>query len=428
MKKVVTGIMLTMLIVSTLTLVFNIQTTRAEFVPEVYLIDINGVGTWWSYVDSTSIAQAAKALFEANGYRVEIVNDLVSLNFLVNNPPDNVIVINTHGEIMPMPPSWPNWDTYFVKLGNNVKDHGWIFVSTVGYPFFYYDQGSGMVAVGGSGVNTFLSVVEGLEVACKIVMHWDPLYGAYLTETGEKAASRMGISLPSRIITVRPARWSVDPDYVFYMQFDDPWAQEGFKYGASAVSMGNGFFLLNGFGGRNVDLPPGVPPYTNQTIGEAAAAFSAYILSKKLGKPPVIIPTVDINPDTLNLRSGGKWIMAYIELSEGYDVNEINVSSVMLNDSIQAEFSRIAIGDYDNDTIPDLMVKFDRAKVISYIMANVDITKLFEERFTTITLTITGCLKDGTSFRGSKTIRIIMQTPRCWRFIKTTGNTPNMKQ
>jgi len=34
--------------------------------------------------------------------------------------------------------------------------------------------------------------------------------------------------------------------------------------------------------------------------------------------PPVITATVDIDPDTLNLRSRGKWITAYIQLLEGY--------------------------------------------------------------------------------------------------------------
>ena len=50
------------------------------------------------------------------------------------------------------------------------------------------------------------------------------------------------------------------------------------------------------------------------------------------------------------------------------------------------------------------MVKFDRAQVISYILDNIDI----EERFTTATLTITGKLNDGTPFKGSDTVKIIL--------------------
>jgi len=124
--------------------------------------------------------------------------------------------------------------------------------------------------------------------------------------------------------------------------------------------------------------------------------------------PSLIPATIDIDPDTLNLRSRGKWITCYIELPEDYNVRDIDVSTIKLNDTICAQPRPIAIGDYDNDTIPDLMVKFNRTEVISYILANVDIT----ERFMTITLTVTGKLNDGTPFQGSDTIRIILPTPR----------------
>lgn len=123
---------------------------------------------------------------------------------------------------------------------------------------------------------------------------------------------------------------------------------------------------------------------------------------------PPPITTVNIHPQTLNLWSKGKWITAYIELPEGYDVNDINVTTIMLNDTIPVELRPIAIGDYDNNTIPDLMVKFDRAEVTSHILANVNMTKLYEERFMTITLSITGYLNDDIPFQGSDTIRIIL--------------------
>jgi len=127
--------------------------------------------------------------------------------------------------------------------------------------------------------------------------------------------------------------------------------------------------------------------------------------------PAMLSASVDIKPDTLNLRSRGKWVTGYIELPEGYSVSDINVSTILLNDTIPADIEApIAIGDYDDDGIPDLMVKFDRAEVTSYILANVNMTKLFEERFMTITLTITGYLNDGTPFQGGDTNKVIYRT------------------
>jgi hypothetical protein len=123
--------------------------------------------------------------------------------------------------------------------------------------------------------------------------------------------------------------------------------------------------------------------------------------------PEKLSAIIDIVPDTLNLWSNGKWITCYIELPGGYDVSEVNATTILLNNTIQVEPCPIAIGDYDEDGIPDLMVKFDRAEVVSYILANVDLTKLFEERFMAITLTVTGKLNDDTPFQGNDAIRII---------------------
>ena len=89
--------------------------------------------------------------------------------------------------------------------------------------------------------------------------------------------------------------------------------------------------------------------------------------------------TIDVKPDMLILKGKG-WITCYIELPECYNVSDINVYSIMLNDTLPVDTEApTAIGDYDNDTITDLMVKFDGAKVISYILANIDVIELFEE-------------------------------------------------
>jgi parallel beta-helix repeat protein len=121
-----------------------------------------------------------------------------------------------------------------------------------------------------------------------------------------------------------------------------------------------------------------------------------------------ITATVSIIPNTLNLRSNLKYVTAYIELPEGYNVSDINVSSILLNNTIPVDpDAPTTIGDYDSDGIPDLMVKFNGTEVIEYILRNINMTQLIEERFMTITLTVTGKLKDGTPFQGSDTIKIV---------------------
>jgi len=106
--------------------------------------------------------------------------------------------------------------------------------------------------------------------------------------------------------------------------------------------------------------------------------------------------TIDIDPDTLNLTSKGRWITAYIELPAGYNVADIDVPALLLNDSVQAESKPASIGDDDNDGILDLMAKFDRAAVEGLL----EVSEKVE-------ITVSGSLTDGTQFLGIDIIRVI---------------------
>lgn len=106
--------------------------------------------------------------------------------------------------------------------------------------------------------------------------------------------------------------------------------------------------------------------------------------------------TIDIDPDTLNLTSKGRWITAYIELPAGYNVADIDVSTLLLNGSVQAESKPASIGDEDNDGIVDLMAKFDRAAVE-------DLLEVGEN----VEITVSGSLINGTQIVGIDIIRVI---------------------
>lgn len=117
--------------------------------------------------------------------------------------------------------------------------------------------------------------------------------------------------------------------------------------------------------------------------------------------PPVIMATLDIEPHTLNLGSKNEWITADIELPEGYNVSDIVVSTIRLNETIPAELEFTVVGDYDNDTIPDLMVKFNRATAAEFILSEGLMTG-------NVTLTVSGNLMDGNPFQGSAVITVRM--------------------
>ena len=108
----------------------------------------------------------------------------------------------------------------------------------------------------------------------------------------------------------------------------------------------------------------------------------------------LVTATVDIKPDTLNLKSKGKWVTVYIELPTGYDVGDIDVSTVKLEGTVSPEPKPTELGDYDTDGIADLMVKFDRAAVATAV-------EVGEET----ELVVSGEVA-GTPFEGSDTIRV----------------------
>lgn len=121
--------------------------------------------------------------------------------------------------------------------------------------------------------------------------------------------------------------------------------------------------------------------------------------------PEEIPATVDIDPDTLNLKSNGQWVTAYIELAEGYHVEDIDVSTVMINNTISVDpDGPTTIGDYDLDGVPDLMVKFERACIIEWLGA----MDYSEEtgKSCLITVSITGNVLD-VPFEGPNTIKML---------------------
>ena len=110
-------------------------------------------------------------------------------------------------------------------------------------------------------------------------------------------------------------------------------------------------------------IPSGqpVPPFTRSAIATAAVS----------GVPDFLVATVEYGPETINLKSNGNYVTAYIELPEGYspydiDLNTLSLAGVddrLVVPFIEAEAKFVStpkVGDFDSDGREDLMVKFSR--------------------------------------------------------------------
>lgn len=115
--------------------------------------------------------------------------------------------------------------------------------------------------------------------------------------------------------------------------------------------------------------------------------------------PGPISATVDITPNTLNLKSLGNFITASIELPDEFNVNQIDGNTVQISaidehsiEPISADKTMVEGIESDNC----LLAKFDRKDLINVLVPGDEVN-----------ITIEGLLTNGEKFTGVDTLRVI---------------------
>jgi hypothetical protein len=104
----------------------------------------------------------------------------------------------------------------------------------------------------------------------------------------------------------------------------------------------------------------------------------------------------DFTPNTLNLKAHGMWVTGFLEPAAPFAASAIDVSSIRLNGTVPVDpGAPTAIGDHDNNGVPDLMVKFNRADA-----------ELTLSQGNNVPVTVTGTV-DGHCFIGTDEIRVV---------------------
>jgi parallel beta-helix repeat protein len=106
----------------------------------------------------------------------------------------------------------------------------------------------------------------------------------------------------------------------------------------------------------------------------------------------ILLVTLDIDPDTLNLKSNGRWITVYITLPEGMEASDIEFDTISLGDGTFE-----VGGEYGEVDSNECKTKFDRSELEDQIGGPNE----------ALELTLKGELTDGTPLTGSDTIRVI---------------------
>ncbi len=127
--------------------------------------------------------------------------------------------------------------------------------------------------------------------------------------------------------------------------------------------------------------------YPRMSYNDLGSGELRYAVRSELPPEPSRSLTLDIDPDTLNLKSKGRWITAYLS-AESASVHDIDISSILLQDTLAPER-----WDYQDDV---LMLKFDRQALIAML-----------EVGESVEIKLSGKWKDGTAFEAYDYIRVI---------------------
>jgi hypothetical protein len=131
----------------------------------------------------------------------------------------------------------------------------------------------------------------------------------------------------------------------------------------------------------------------------AAVSWVGHTVSVLLNRsrPPVrpVAMEFDVTPGTLDPASRGRWVTGFLEPPQPLAAGDIDLPSIRLNGSLPVDASApTALGDHDEDGVPDLMVKFDRVAVEPTVSEG-----------ESVRVTITGTV-GGKAFSGADTIRV----------------------
>jgi hypothetical protein len=234
---------------------------------DLYVINIQNIQCHF-VGNKSAIQTAANNMAAGHGLNHHSISSYAALNALLQNPPRNVILVNTHGEIMPVPRG-RNWRSFYSDMAKAVKSNGWILVNVGGYPFFYERSIQLRHQVGPDGLNTFLSAGN-VSANCMASANVD------FTSDGLnviRLASMTG--LPHTIPSSRCARWQGVSQLIAFLR-------SGNLCGASAIRIGRGWFVHVGLSSTLgfANPTPQQLAFGDAVLGNLGVASALYVAGR----------------------------------------------------------------------------------------------------------------------------------------------------
>jgi len=251
--------------------------SAAALAQPVYILNVAEAEDWWTNKDflTTRILE----LLNESGFNVtvKVIDSIEEWEKLVSEGPEGVVIVNAHGELIPVPPKYKSdWRGFYRDLALLIMYKGWIFVNPVGYGFYYVDYNYTKLPNGEWNYTRLTVGEEGLNVVGGwmgiLATAWPPEQGSpTLTDLGRRVFDALGYDMPEGGISARPFTTGYPPRWAFYaMKLDNLTA-----YSCAAFTAGEGMLVWGGLSADNVEYQ-----------AMATAAMLLYILYPEIEMLP----------------------------------------------------------------------------------------------------------------------------------------------
>jgi hypothetical protein len=241
-------------------LLLALAASAASAKPKIYILNVKESQASWTTPDyiTARMQQFLKSAADDLGlsFDVEVVDSIEKWEKLMNDPPLNAVVINAHGEAIPVPPKYgTDWQSFYRDLAMNIVYKGWVFVNPIGYGFYYVTYNYTRRPDGGWDWVYYTVGASGLDVLGGwlgiVATAWPQAAGGSpkLTDLGKHVFGVLGYDMPETANAPRPITTNVPASWYFYVLQ----AGNATAYACVAFNIGKGALLWGGWASSPMD-------------------------------------------------------------------------------------------------------------------------------------------------------------------------------
>ncbi|MCD6096054.1 MAG: hypothetical protein J7J99_05775 [Thermoprotei archaeon] len=249
---------------------------------KIYVLCVREAGESW--VDKNEMRSAVMGYLKALGLKYEVIESVDEWEALIKEAPEGIIIINCHGEVVPIPTSYgDDYESFYKDLAELIKNKGWIFVQMVGFGFCMVGNTKTVGESYGVEEEAIFRAL-GLE---GLVDPWYTGTAELSGSLGKNISKAIGVSIPETVAVDTAIAIAVDqlPEQVKVLWYwykvpesEETW--QGYPYlGVVALKIGKGILVWGGL----VEM-------AGAEYGKIAALVTAYILNPKLATMRVRLP------------------------------------------------------------------------------------------------------------------------------------------